>query len=144
MISDLHRFGKYVSIEKDEQIISNFTRNFHNLHTYVKVNYRKIDKATGISIGNLTRLEQGNEPMLSSVIRLADFFGISISQLLSEKPNFDYDKISDEIVLKIKIANKRTEISNTKIREMNRLKADVLDNSQAKKLISLFLNKVKH
>ena len=144
MISDLHRFGKYVSILKDELIISNFTRNFHNLHTYVKVNYRKIGKATEISIGNLTRLEQGNEPMLSSVIRFADFFGISISQLLSFNPNFDYDKISDEIALKTEIANKRTEISDTKIREMNRLRADILDISQAKKLISLFLNKVNY
>lgn len=144
MISDLHRFGKYVSILKDEQIISNFTRNFHNLHTYVKVNYRKIGKATGISIGNLTRLEQGNEPMLSSVIRFADFFGISISQLLSSNPNFDYDKISDEIALKTEIANKRTEISDTKIRAMNRLRADILDISQAKKLVSLFLNKVNY
>ena len=144
MISDLHRFGKYVSILKDELIISNFTRNFHNLHTYVKVNYRKIGKATEISIGNLTRLEQGNEPMFSSVIRFADFFGISISQLLSSNPNFDYDKISDEIALKTEIANKRTEISDTKIREMNRLRADILDISQAKKLISLFLNKVNY
>ena len=140
MISDLHRFGKYVSILKDELIISNFTRNFHNLHTYVKVNYRKIGKATEISIGNLTRLE----PMFSSVIRFADFFGISISQLLSSNPNFDYDKISDEIALKTEIANKRTEISDTKIREMNRLRADILDISQAKKLISLFLNKVNY
>ena len=87
-------------------------------------------------------LEQGNELMLSSVIRLADFFGISISQLLSFNPNFDYDKISDGIALKTEIKNKRTDISNTKIREMNRLRIDILDNSQSKKLISLFLNKV--
>ena len=80
--------------------------------------------------------------MLSSVIRLADFFGISISQLLSFNPNFDYDKISDGIALKTEIKNKRTDISNTKIREMNRLRIDILDNSQSKKLISLFLNKV--
>lgn len=70
IISALHRFGKYFTIEKDKQIISNFTRYFHNLHTYVKVNYRKIGKATDISIGNLTRLEQGNEPIVRRLLNL--------------------------------------------------------------------------
>ena len=50
-----------------------------------------------MSIGNLTRLAQGNEPMLSAVIKLADFFGVSISQMLSANPNFNYEKIEKEI-----------------------------------------------
>lgn len=142
MISDLHRFGKYLAIEKDEQIISNFTRNFHNLHTYVKVNYRKIGKATDISIGNLTRLEQGNEPMLSAVIKLADFFGVSITQLLSDNPNFDYEKIQKEISIKNTIANIRPPISESKIREQNKQQADILDKAQMEKLVSKWLGKV--
>lgn len=142
MISDLHRFGKYFTIEKDEQIISNFTRNFHNLHTYIKVNYRKIGKATDISIGNLTRLEQGNEPMLSAVIKLADFFGVSITQMFSDNPNFDYEKIQKEISIKNTIANVRPPISESKIREQNKQQADILDKAQMEKLISKWLAKV--
>ena len=53
------------------------------------------DKAADISIGNLTRLEQGSEPMLSAVIKLADFFGVSITQMISDNPNFNFRFVSD-------------------------------------------------
>ncbi len=142
MISDLHRFGKYVPIEKDEQLISNFTKNFHNLHTLVKINYRKLGKATDISIGNLTRLEQGNEPMLSSVIKFADFFGVTITQMLSAEPNFDYAKIEKEIALKSTIKNERPAIPDSAIRERKKQITNRLDKEQAEKLITKWLNKV--
>ncbi len=142
MISDLHRFGKYVPIEKDEQLISNFTKNFHNLHTLVKINYRKLGKATDISIGNLTRLEQGNEPMLSSVIKFADFFGVTITQMLSAEPDFDYAKIEKEIALKSTIKNERPAIPDSAIRERKKQITNRLDKEQAEKLITKWLNKV--
>ncbi len=142
MISDLHRFGKYVPIEKDEQLTSNFTKNFHNLHTLVKINYRKLGKATDISIGNLTRLEQGNEPMLSSVIKFADFFGVTITQMLSAEPNFDYAKIEKEIALKSTIKNERPAIPDSAIRERKKQITNRLDKEQAEKLITKWLNKV--
>ena len=142
IISDLHRSGKYITIEKDEQIIENFTRNFHNLHTFVKINYRKLGKAIDMSIGNITRLAQGNEPMLSAVIKLADFFGVSISQMISEKPNFDYEKIQKEIVNKIGIANVPLAISDKKIRKDRKFKIELLSKDQAKKLIIRWLSKV--
>ena len=85
IICDLHRDGRYIKIETDEKIIENFTKNFHDLHNFLRVNYRKLGKAINMSIGNLTRLAQGKEPMLSSVIKLADFFGVSITQMLSEE-----------------------------------------------------------
>ena len=119
MISDLHNSGRYIKIETDEKIIENFTKNFHDLHTYVKINYRKLGKAIDMSIGNLTRLEKGNEPMLSAVIKLADFFGISINQMFLEKPNFDYVKIQKTIERKATIANRPTVISNKKIMKDN-------------------------
>ena len=97
IITELHRDGKYITIETDKEIIENFTKNFHDLHTFVKINYRRLGKAIDMSIGNLTRLAQGNEPMLSAVIKLADFFGVSISQLLSENSDFDYEKIEKEV-----------------------------------------------
>ena len=97
IIADLHREGKYVKIETDEKIIENFTKNFHDLHTYVKINYRRLGAAIDMSLGNLTRLEKGKEPMLSAVIKMADFFGVTITQILSENPNFDYAKIQKTI-----------------------------------------------
>ncbi len=89
IISDLHNSGKYIKIETDEKIIENFTKNFHDLHTFVKINYRKLGAAIDMSIGNLTRLEKGNEPMLSAVIKMSDFFGVTITQMLSENPKDD-------------------------------------------------------
>ena len=110
MIADLHDEGKYVQIETDEKIIENFTKNFHDLHTYVKINYRKLGSAIDMSLGNLTRLEKGNEPMLSAVIKMSDFFGVTITQMLSENPNFDYEKIQKTIDGKIAIANTKPKI----------------------------------
>lgn len=100
------------------------------------------DKAADISIGNLTRLEQGSEPMLSAVIKLADFFGVSITQMLSDNPNFDYEKIQKEISIKNTIANVRPPISESKRREQNKQRADILDKAQMEKLVSKWLAKV--
>lgn len=141
IITDLHRDGKHVTIETDENIVENFTRNFHDLHDNLKINYRKLGKAIDMSIGNLTRLAQGNEPMLSAVIKLADFFGVSITQLLSEKPNFDYEKIQKEIEGKTGISNLPPFISNKKIKQHKALQIDLLDIGQSKKLIAKWLNK---
>ncbi len=117
IISDLHRGGKYIKIETNESIVENFTKNFHDLHDNLKTNYRKLGKAIDMSIGNLTRLARGNEPMLASVIKLADFFGTSISQMLSDNPNFDYEKIQKEIEGKTSIANLQPVISGKKIKK---------------------------
>lgn len=142
MITDLHRFGKYITIEKDNQVLVNFTRNFHNLHTFANVSYRKMGKACEISIGNIARLEQGNEPMLSSVIKFADYFSVSITQLLTAEPNFDYEKIIQEVNSKTVIRNARPGISATAVKEQAKLQAYLLDKDQAEKLISKWLTKV--
>ena len=141
IITDLHRNGKYITIEIDESIIENFTRNFHDLHDNLKINYRKLGRAIDMSIGNLTRLAQANEPMLSAVIRLADFFGVSISQMLSENPDFDYEKIQKEIEGKTGISNLPPFISNKKIKKDRGLRIELLDIGQSKKLIAKWLNK---
>ena len=142
IIYDLHCGGRYVKIETDERIVENFTRNFHDLHDNLNINYRKLGKAIDMSIGNLTRLAQGNEPMLSAVIKLADFFGVSITQMLSENPNFDYEKIQKEIKGKTSIANLPPVISDKKTRKDRALRIDVLDKKQSKKTIIKWLNKV--
>jgi len=142
IIYDLHCGGKYVKIEADESIVENFTRNFHDLHDNLKINYRKLGKAIDMSIGNLTRLAKGNEPMLSAVIKLADFFGVSINQMLSEKPNFDYEKIQKEIENKTSIANLPTAISNKKIKKDRDLRIGHLEISQSKRSIAKWLNEI--
>ena len=142
IITDLHRDGKYVTIETDESIVENFTRNFHDLHDNLNINYRKLGKAIDMSIGNLTRLAQGNEPMLSAVIKLADFFGVSITQMLSQNPNFDYEKIQKGIEGKTDTANLPPVISDKKTRKDRALRIDLLDKKQSKKTIIKWLNKV--
>ncbi len=142
MISDLHNSGRYIKIETDEKIVESFTKNFHDLHTYVKINYRKLGKAIDMSIGNLTRLEKGNEPMLSAVIKLADFFGIYINEMFLEKPNFDYVKIQKTIGGKTIIANSASKISNRKIKKDGALRAEILDKTKTKSLITRWLKKV--
>ena len=142
VISDLHRSGRYVKIERDEKMVENFTKNFHDLHDNLKINYRKLGKAIDMSIGNLTRLAQGNEPMLSTVIKLADFFGVSISQMLSANPNFNYEKIEKEIEGKTNIANLSPVISDKKIKKDRGLRIELLDLVQSKKMIIKWLNKV--
>ena len=139
IIADLHRVGRYIKIETDETIVENFTKNFHDLHAFSKINYRKLGKATDMSIGNLTRLAQGNEPMLSAVIKLSDFFGVSITQLLSENPNFDYEKIQKEIEGKTRIANLPHAISDKKIRKDRKLRIELLNASQTRKIIEKWL-----
>jgi len=141
IISDLHRSGRYVKIESDEKIIENFTKNFHDLHDNLKINYRKLGKAIDMSIGNLTRLAQGKEPMLSAVIKLADFFGIFITQILSENPNFDYEKIQKEIEGKTSIANLPPVISDKKIKKDRDLQIEFLD--KIKKILIKWLNKIE-
>ncbi|MBE5750909.1 MAG: hypothetical protein E7357_00690 [Clostridiales bacterium] len=141
IICDLHRDGKYVKIETDNKIIENFTKNFHDLHAFSKINYRKLGKAIDMSIGNLTRLAQGNEPMLSAVIKLADFFGVSITQLLSENPQFDYEKIQKEIEGKTSIANLPPVISDKKIKKDRKLRIELLDKRQIRKLLDNCLKK---
>ena len=141
IISDLHRSGRYVKIKSDEKIVKNFTRNFHDLHDNLKINYRKLGKAIDMSIGNLTRLAQGKEPMLSAVIKLADFFGISITQILSENPNFDYEKIQKEIEGKTSIANLPPVISDKKIKKDRDLQIEFLD--KIKKILIKWLNKIE-
>jgi hypothetical protein len=142
MIYDLHCGGQYVKIKTDERIVENFTRNFHDLHDNLKINYRKIGKAIDMSIGNLTRLAKGNEPMLSAVIKLADFFGVSINQMLSENPNFDYEKTQREIEGKTTIANLSPFISNKKIKKDRALRIEFFDITQIKKLITKWLNRI--
>ena len=142
IIYDLHCGGRYVKIETDESIVENFTRNFHDLHDNLNINYRKLGKAIDMSIGNLTRLAKGNEPMLSAVIKLADFFGVSINQMLSENPNFDYEKIQKEIENKTTISNLPPVISDKKIKKDRALRIELLDKKQARKLIDKWINKV--
>ena len=80
--------------------------------------------------------------MLSAVIKMADFFGVTITQILSENPNFDYEKIQKTIDGKITIANAAPKISNRKIKKDGALRAEIINQTKMKSLITRWLNKI--
>ena len=62
--------------------------------------------------------------------------------MLSENPNFDYEKIQREIENKTIISNLPTTISNKKIKKDRDLRIELLEISQSIKLIIKWLNKI--
>jgi len=80
--------------------------------------------------------------MLSAVIKMSDFFGVTITQILSENPNFDYEKIQKTIDQKVTIANSVPKISNRKIKKDGALRVEILNQTKMKSLITRWLNKV--
>ena len=73
---------------------------------------------------------------------MADFFGVTITQMLSENPNFDYEKIQKTIDGKITIANSAPKMSNRKIKKDGALKAEELNQTKMKSLITRWMNRV--
>ena len=61
--------------------------------------------------------------------------------MLSDSPNFDYEKIQKEIKNKTSITNLSPVISDKKTRKHKALRIDLLDKKQSKKLITKWLNK---
>ncbi|MDE6441988.1 MAG: helix-turn-helix transcriptional regulator [Clostridia bacterium] len=96
-IGRLNKEERAVEINRDESVAENFTRNFNNLHKSLGVSYRKISSALDISIGNLTRLKKGGEPMLETVIKLSVFFGVNIEDMIASNPNFNYEHLQQEV-----------------------------------------------
>ena len=115
----------------------NFTRNFNNLHKNLGVSYRKISSALDISIGNLTRLKKGGEPMLETVTKLSAFFGVSIEQMIAENSDFNYESLQQEVG---KFNNRFEEIPPEDIHFYNHKKANLFSKEQAKKLVDKLLN----
>lgn len=136
-IARLNKEERAVEINREERIAENFTRNFNNLHKNLGISYRKISAALDISIGNLTRLKKGGEPMLETVIKLSAFYGVSIEQLLSDNPDFHYEYLQQEVG---KFNNRFGEIPSEDIRCYNHKKANLLTKEQARKLVDELLN----
>ena len=67
---------------------------------------------------------------------------LSVSQMLSENPNFDYEKIQKGIKDKTSIANLPPVISDKKIKKDRSLRIELRDVVQSKKIIIKWLNKV--
>lgn len=136
-IARLNKEERAVEINKKEKVAENFTRNFNNLHKNLGISYRKISTALDISIGNLTRLKKGGEPMLETVIKLSSFFGVTIEQMLADDPDFNYGYLQEEVG---KFNNRFGEIPSEDIRFYNHKKANLLTKEQAKKLVAELLN----
>lgn len=136
-IARLNKEEQAVEINRKENIAENFTRNFNNLHKNLGISYRKISTALDISIGNLTRLKKGGEPMLETVIKLSAFYGVSIEQMLSDNPEFDYEYLQQEVG---KFNNRFGEIPSEDIYFYNHKKANLLTKEQARKIVDELLN----
>ena len=136
-IARLNKEERAVKINRDESVAENFTRNFNNLHKNLGISYRKISSVLDISIGNLTRLKKGGEPMLETVIKLSAFYGVSMEQMLSDNPEFNYEHIQQKVG---KFNNRFGEISPEDIRFYNHKKANLLTKEQAKKLVDELLD----
>lgn len=136
-IARLNKEEHAVDIKREEKVAENFTRNFNNLHKNLGISYRKISTALDISIGNLTRLKKGGEPMLETVIKLSSFFGVTIEQMLLDNPEFNYEYLQQEVG---KFKNRFGEISSEDIRFYNHKKANILTKEQAKELVGELLN----
>lgn len=136
-IARLNNKERAVEIKRDDRIADNFTRNFNNLHKNLGVSYRKISTALDISIGNLTRLKKGGEPMLETVIKLSAFFGVTIEQIISASPNFNYAHLQQEVG---KFNVRFGEIPSEDIHFYNHKKANLLSKGQAKEIVEELLS----
>ncbi len=137
-IARLNDERRSVEINKDERVAENFTRNFNSLHSNLGVSYRKISAALDISIGNLTRLKKGGEPMLETVIKLSAFFGVTIEQMIATQPNFNYQKLQNEVgKFKIQFGTFPSEDVHN---YLYRMSANLLSKKEAKELVVEVLN----
>lgn len=136
-IARLNKEGRAVEINREERIAENFTMNFNNLHKKLGVSYRKISSALDISIGNLTRLKKGGEPMLETVIKLSAFFGVGIEQMISDSPDFNYELLQQGLG---RLNLRFGEIPSEDIHFYNHKKANLLTKEQAKELVDELLN----
>ncbi len=131
----------FFKVDKDEKVVQNFTRNFLNLHKALGLNYRKISKATGISLGNFTRLAHGVEPMLTTVMSLADYFGIDVADLLADEPHFDYPSIAKTIENKTSVSDYETPVNDEELKKIRALQIDLLTKEQYSQVIDVWLRK---
>lgn len=113
----------------------NFTNNYNRLMADTGVTTRKIAKACSLAKGTLTRLKQGFEPSLSTAIKLADFFGLEIEQLLLHEPDFDIPVIMKNTEKKEIISNVPIKIDATKFKEVMDMKTNELGKEKAKELV---------
>ncbi len=137
-IARLNDERRSVEINKDERVAENFTRNFNNLHKNLGVSYRKISAALDISIGNLTRLKKSGEPMLETVIKLSAFFGVTIEQMIATQPNFNYQKLQNEVgKFNIQFGTFPSEDVHN---YLYRMPANLLSKEEAKELVAEVFN----
>lgn len=136
-IERLNKEERAVKINRDESVAENFTRNFNDLHKNLGISYRKISSALDISIGNLTRLKKGGEPMLETVIKLSAFFGVSIEQMISSNPHFNYGYLQQGVG---KFNIRFGEFPPEGLYFYAHKRANLLTKEQAKKLVDELLN----
>lgn len=136
-IARLNDEKRLVELKRNNSVVENFTRNFNNLHKNLGISYRKISAELDTSIGNLTRLKKGGEPMLETIIKLSAFFGVSIEQMIANEPEFNYEYLQQKVG---KCSIKFGEISTNDIKFYDKMRVNILSKEQAKKLVDKLLN----
>ncbi|MCD8207256.1 MAG: helix-turn-helix transcriptional regulator, partial [Bacteroidales bacterium] len=138
--------GKYVIIGEDTETCENFTKNFNYLMTLCHLPYKRVSKISGVSEPTLTRLKQGVEPSMPTVIRLADYFGVSIEKFLSPNPRFELGEIKEIIAgttLKTELTNVYDDYSYEEQKSEERLAKRYISFEEAKTLAEEYLEKIK-
>ncbi|MCD8205920.1 MAG: helix-turn-helix transcriptional regulator [Clostridia bacterium] len=138
--------GKYVIINEDTEISENFTRNFNYLMALCHLPYKKVSEVSGVSEPTLTRLKQGVEPSMPVVIRLADFFGISIDKILAPNPQFELDELKEIIAgttLKTKLTDAYDDITYEESLSEQSFRYKRLSYDEAAALAEEYLEKIR-
>ncbi|MCD8200487.1 MAG: helix-turn-helix transcriptional regulator [Clostridia bacterium] len=130
-------------IEEDEEITKIFTANYKYLMSVCPVSYRKVSEVCKIGIGTLTRLKQGAEPNVSVLVRLADFFGVTISQLITPNPEFDLVKIVGESYTKTKLTDKEDPVPESEIRNLTTRRVNYMEKDKAKDFAMKYINQIR-
>lgn len=77
-----------------------FSRNLRNARLSRNLTQSHVAKQLGISVSTYTKYETGtNEPDLNMLVRLSDFYHVSVDFLLRGSTNENEEKSDDEMVL---------------------------------------------
>lgn len=76
-----------------------FNQKLMLLRKNKNLSQRELAKEIGLGVANITRYENGRIPTASVLVKLSDFFGVSIDYLLKESMDLDneFNTIFDQV-----------------------------------------------
>lgn len=82
------------------------------------------------------------EPMLSSLVKLSDFFGVPMSDLWNENATFDYPTIAENILNKITLSGYRDMLTPELQKEVTRKQNERFIGDEWKPIIQEWISKI--